>query len=135
MDRWSRLTSALAPILDRVAPGPLSEEDRDLVEVLVADYGLDGPDAPAWMVDVLEEIAHGHVGRPRRGVPDENKLSCVLEEIQDELFPLGLDDCGEDMTWLLPAFGVRLVVIRETSGPGPLVYLKRLNVRRTKRFA
>ena len=133
MDRWSRLTHALAPILDRVAPAPLSDEDRDLVEVLVADYGLDAPDPPAWMVEVLEDIIRGHVGRPRRGVADENNFACVLEEIQDELFPLGVDDYGEGMTWPLPAFRVRLVVIRETSAPGALIHLERQKVRRTKR--
>lgn len=126
MERWSRLTQALVRVLDRVAPQPLSDQDRDLVEALVAEYELGGPTPPDWMVEVLGDIVSRNVSRKKRCVPDEPALACVLEGIQEELFPLGVDDYGEHLTWPLPAFGVRLVVIRETSAPGSLVHLERL---------
>ena len=142
VDRWSKLTQAVVPILDRFAPAPLSDEDRDLLEVLVGDQELNGLEPPCWMVELFEDIAAGRVSRPRRWVPGgypqgENGLACLLAEIEAEFFPLGVEDYGEDVSWPIPPFVVRLVVVRESAAPGPWLYLERLpgatNARRTKR--
>jgi hypothetical protein len=71
VERWSRLTLAVLPVLDRLAPVPFSAEDRDLLEVLVSDHELDGPEPPGWMVELFEDIAAGRVSRPRRWVSSE----------------------------------------------------------------
>jgi len=130
--RWSRLTLVVSNVIDRIAPTPLSDECRDVLEVLIADHGLDGPSPPEWMVELFEDIAEGRVDRPRRQVPSgyplgENGLANLLADIEESLFPLGVDDCGEDVSWPVPPFDVRVVVVRETSTPGPMVYLERLS--------
>ncbi len=130
MEKWSQLTLALLPVLDSLAPGPITDKDRDFVELQVVDYGLCGPNPPSWMIDLFQDIVNRNSSRPRRYVPDDNPLACVLLEIQDELFQLGIDDYGEDLIWALPAFGVRLIIIRETDGRGSLVHLERLSDRK-----
>lgn len=131
MNRWSRLTVVVAAVLDRMAPAPLSAEDRDLLEVLVADHLLDGPAPPEWMVALFEDIAASRFNRPRQLVPGEYPrgemgLANLLADIEDELFPLGIDDYGEFVHWPIPPFGVRVVISRETRGPEPRLYLERL---------
>jgi hypothetical protein len=133
VERWSRLTRAVSPVLDRIGPVPFSDEDRDLLEILVSDHELGGPEPPGWMVELFEDIAAGRVSRPRRWVPGEyprgeNGLANLLADIEAELFPLGVDDYGEGVSWPVPPFGVR-VIIRETSASGPWVYLERLHSR------
>jgi hypothetical protein len=131
VERWSPLTLAIASVLDRIAPVPLSDETRDLLEVVVEDHGLSGPSPPGWMVGLFGDILARRTTRPRRWVPDgypmgEMGLANVLADIEQELFALGVDDYGEGVVWPIPGCGVRVVVIRESSAPGPWVYLERL---------
>ena len=126
MEHWSQLTLAMRPVLDSFAPRPLTDKDLAFLELQVADYGLNGPNPPDWMIELFQDIVKRNTSRPRRCVPNDIPLVCVLVEIQDELFPLGVDDCGEWLTWALPVFGVRLKIIRETRSPGSLVHLERL---------
>ena len=129
MEKWSQLTLSMLPVLDSLAPRQLTDKDRDFLELQVADYGLNGPNPPDWMIELFRDILKRKTSRPRRCVPNEIPLACVLVEIQDELFPLGVDDYGEGLCWALPTFGVRLVIIRETRALGSLVHLERLKGR------
>jgi hypothetical protein len=109
----------------------MTDEGRDLLEVIVGDHGLSGPSPPVWMVELFSDIRAGHTARPRRWVPDgyplgEMGLANILADIEAELFPLGVDDYGEGVAWPIPRCGVRVVVIRESTAPGPWVYLERL---------
>jgi hypothetical protein len=131
VEHWSPLTLALVPVLDRIAPAPLTDEARDRLEAIVESHGLDGPAPPGWMVELFNDICARRTGRPRQSVPDgyplgENGLANVLADIEEELLPLGVDDHGEGVTWPIPGCGVRVVVIRESTSPGPWVYLERL---------
>jgi hypothetical protein len=121
VERWSLLTLAIAPVLDRIAPVPLSDETRDLLEVIVDDHGLSGSSPPEWMVELFSDILARRT-RPRRRVPDgyplgEMGLANVLADIEQELFPLGVDDYGEGVTWPIPECGVRIVINRESVVP------------------
>jgi hypothetical protein len=130
VDRWSPLTLAIAPVLDCIAPQPLTDQGRDLLEIVVEDHGLSGPSPPQWMIDLFGDILACRTAVPGRWVPDgyplgESGLANVLADIEAELLPLGVDDYGEGVMWPIPAIGVRVVVIRESSAPGPWVYVER----------
>jgi hypothetical protein len=131
VERWSPLTLAIAPVLDRIASQPLTDEGRDLLEIVVEDHGLSGPSPPSWMIELFGDILARRTALPRRWVPDgyplgEMGLANVLADIEAELLPLGVDDYGEGVKWPIPGCGVRVVVIRESLAPGPWVYLERL---------
>lgn len=131
MERWSPLTLAIASVLDRIAPATLTDECRDLLEIIVDDHGLNGPAPPTWIVELFRDIRTGQTAWGRRWVPPgyplgESGLANVLADIEAELLPLGLKDDGEELVWPIPSCGVRLVVIRESLAPGPLVYLEQI---------
>ena len=82
-------------------------------------------------MELLTDIMGRRVDKPRRKVPaeyphGENGLANVLADIEQELFPLGVDDYGEGLVWTLPGCGVRVVVSRETRRPGPWLIVERL---------
>lgn len=54
-------------------------------------------------------IPNDHAGR-------ENALCNVLLDIEEEIAPLGIDDCGESLYWKIPRLNVQVFIGRE-SGP------------------
>ncbi len=117
-ERWSRLTRAIVPVLEKIASHPILDDERDLFEVIIAEHGLDGESPPEWMVELFDDVLNQRVDGPRRFVPvgypeGENGLSNILLDIQAEIMPLGYEDYGEGADWPIPSCGVRVDVSRE----------------------
>ena len=118
VERWSRLTRAIVPVLEKIASHPMLDDERDLLEVLIEEHGLDGESPPEWMVGFFDDVLNQRVDGPRRFVPmeypeGENALSNILLDIQAEIMPLGYDDYGEGAEWPIPNCGVRVYISRE----------------------
>ena len=116
--RWSRLTRAIVPVLEKIAAHPILDDERDLVEVLIEEHGLDGEAPPEWMVELFNDVLNQRVDEPRRFVPweypeGENGLSNILLDIEAEIMPLGYDDYGEGANWPIPNCGVQVYISRE----------------------
>jgi hypothetical protein len=87
---------------------------------------LDPEASPSWMLELFDRLLEGRptseaVGYPL-GYPDgENGFVNVIADVERALGSLGVDDQGEQLSWPLPALGVRFVLFRE----GDPVYVVR----------
>ncbi len=116
--RWSRLTRAIVPVLEKIASQPMPDDERDLLEVLIEEHGLGGDSPPEWMIRLFDDVLNQRADGPRRFVPmgypeGENGLSNILLDVQAEIMPLGYDDYGEGADWPIPSCGVRVYISRE----------------------
>jgi hypothetical protein len=108
VERWSRLTQAIAPVLNGIAPAPLTDEVRDLLEVVVHDHGLSGPTPPDWMIELFDDILARRVDKPRRWVPDsypfgEMGLANILADVGRECSRWAWTTTGRESCGLSPA--------------------------------
>ena len=115
----------MSPIVDSLCRivhairGQARTADRQAIADALDGNGI--LDAPVWMQEFVARIASSeyteHLVRLPIGYPDgENGLMNTLLEIEETVVPLGIDDCGESITWHIPALNVLVYIGRETSG-------------------
>jgi hypothetical protein len=114
-----RLLLLAAAALGRAA----TDEDEVLVQEAIGNHLVEDR-TPPWMIELLDRLLEARptpeATRYPWGYPEgENGLVNILADMEAALGPLGIDDCGEQWSWALPALGVRLIVSRE--GPGDFV--------------
>lgn len=100
--------------------GSISDAEAARVAIIVHDHQLDNP--PEWMEEFLNSIATSAHTKSILRIPNdhegrENALCNVLWDIEEEIAPLGIDDCGESLYWQIPELNVQVFIGRET-GPG-----------------
>ena len=122
VERWSRLTRAIVPVLEKIAAHPMLDDERDLFEVIIQEHGLGGESPPEWMVELFDDVLNQRVDGPGRfvsmGYPEgEDGLSNILLDIQAEIMPLGYRDYGVGADWPIPSCGVRVYISRENRDP------------------
>ena len=120
VERWSRLTRAIVPVLEKIVSHPILDDERDLFEVIIEEHGLDGEAPPEWMIGLFDDVLNQRVDGPTRFVPwgypeGESGLSNILLDIQSEIMPLGYDDYGEGADWPIPSCGLQVYISRENS--------------------
>ncbi len=121
--------SPIAPRLVRVASAVLGRvptaDDWFAVQAAIENH-LDPEAGPSWMLELLDRLLEGRptpeaVGYPIGYPEGENGFVNVVADVERALGSLGVDDQGEQLSWPLPALGVRLVLFRE----GDPVYVVR----------
>jgi hypothetical protein len=113
--------SPLAPRLVRLVSavhGRAPTADDWLAVQEAIEGHLDPEAGPSWMLELLDRLLEGRptpeaVAYPIGYPEGANGFVNVVADVERALGSLGVDDQGEQLSWPLPALGVRLVLFRE----------------------
>ena len=114
---WNVLTPRLALIVHKQRGDPISADLFLEIETAVEGaFILDPTAVPSWILTLLDGIIHStstgeYVSIPSVHPGSENDFINILLELGT--WQIGLDDQGEDWTWVLPSFGVVVKCFRE----------------------